>query len=210
MAAGKGAGSAKRKAEDPSEQRRGAFSPAQRAAFVDLILRSSSFRNACKLVGVHHRTAYRWLDLGRNGGKGCTAAHKQFAKAYEEAEAAGTQKLLDQMDRHAENDFRAAKVLLDVRDQRFGTRRSVAKANLEKLQAEVETAKANARIAKAKADAAEKAVKGGGQSMIVLGLSAFLETSPLPESDKQRLMSLVTEAGGKMIARRDLGEEPED
>lgn len=197
----------KRSKKPAKRTRRDAFSPAQRTAFVDLILRSSSFRNACKLVGVSNVTAYRWLELGRNGGKGCTAAHKAFAQAYDEAEAQGTQKLLDTMGRHAENDFRAAKVLLDVRDQRFGVRRPVAKANLDKLHAEVALAQANARLAIAKAEAAEKALKGGGRQSLVLGITAILEGPALPDDVRARVLQALQAEGALPVASRDFESE---
>ena len=197
----------KRKRQAAPKANRAGFTPAQRAKFVELILKGSSFRNACKLVGCHHDTAYRWLNLGRAGGQGCTAAHKQFAKAYDEAEAQGTQALLDQMADHAVGDWRATKVLLDVRDQRFGVRRSVAKANLEKLQIEVEMARANARIAIAKADAAEAALKGGGQAAMMLGIEALLEAPGLDEKTKAALIEAMRAQNVNPIAPRDFESE---
>jgi len=193
--------------------KRGSFDPAKREALIAAVRKGLSLSYGCRLIGITNQVAYVWLRRGSIalGEPGHRPEYAQFASDFRRAEAEKVAELLDHASLQSTTDHRATKTLLDMLDRRQGMaqRQKAETIALAKQQTELAIAQEQLRMARMKGDATEAAIKTGGQAMIVIGISAFLESSDLSPEIKGQIIASIGRAGGTAIARRDLGAEPD-
>ena len=80
------------------------YTPTLVQKFLDKLKRGYTIEVACRSVGINRRTYYSWRG-----------AHVGFLEAVERAKGACEEALVDRMMIHADNDWRAAKFLLERR-----------------------------------------------------------------------------------------------
>lgn len=187
------------------------FDADKRAKFLGLIEEGASVRQGAHLSGVSVKTVYNWLNSGRADGH---HEHRKFAELFGAAVAKGTHELIKTMNLHAKDDFRAALSLLAARDERFGDRmikRRKLKLENDRIAADGDLVKQQARLVAARASALERIAKmASGEGIPAFGLAVLLSDDGWDVKHREALARLCVERGYVAVERLDLGAEPDE
>ena len=128
--------------------------PERRATFIAAVGKGASVRLACMVAGCSTARPYAWL---RRGEEEPESEFGQFAKAYYQARALVSLRMVERVVLAAGSDWKAAVAYLKAHDDSWsGRNRRKERAETRKAEAEAERAAADSRHAKALAASAEK------------------------------------------------------